>query len=254
MNNPYEQHPETIANIYRTKSICPTIWKYDEEDVRPNGEVNHEAKKQEFWINDECAFGYCEYCYGHRYNEWFIDKPTEAEVMDLILKQKVKCELSKKHKKKKYNEIINSGMENNGQLITLCIDQNYLQIPKLCGDIIAEIKKADYSCISGATAVIEIHGSDGKINPHIHISTKKIKNAGQIAQLFRRKFVKPKYQVYRVDVKELPYHAANDYVAGHKAEASSDDIANDRSWGKMASVIKDREYREQNNLDHIYHL
>lgn len=148
--------------------------------------------------------------------------------------------------------IINSGMENNGQLITLCIDQKYQQIPKLCGDIIAEIKKTDYSCISGATAVIEIHGSDGNINPHIHISTKKLKNAGATAQLFRRKFTKPKWQVYRVDVKDLPYQSACDYVAGHKAQGADDFI--DQSWGKMASVIKDREYREQNNLEHIYHL
>ena len=260
MNNPFETYPETIASIYRKRHVCPTRWAYAEENVRANGEVEPDARLEEYWINEECAYGYCEYCYGHRYNEWFIDKPTETEIKDMILREQIKCDLAKKQKKKHYNEILHSGAGNNGQLITLCIDKAYIQIPKLCGDIIAAIRKANYSVLCDATAVIEIHGKDGNYNPHLHLATKKIKNAGVVSQVFRRKFQNQKYQIYRVDVKDLPYQAASDYVEGIKigqgSEAGNDLYGEDEQIisGKMAAVDLDIAYRNKHALQHIYEI
>lgn len=239
--NPFETYPETIQKIYREKHKCPTIWKYDEKYINGSCEANVDTKKCEYWENEECALGYCEYCNGWRWNEYFQEKPTDEEINDLILKQLIKCEMAKKEKRKKRNEIIYGSNKNNGQLITLCIDKEYIQVPKLATEIISVIRSTDYQCISDSKAVIELYGENGW-NPHIHIVTKKLKQNGQLAQLFRRKFVKQKYQCYRVDVKDMPYESALAYVMGEK---ESD---------KIEMLEKDMEYRKKNNLQDVYDI
>jgi hypothetical protein len=152
-------------------------------------------------------------------------------------------DLAKKVKRKKYNELINGADKNNGQLITLCIDKDYKQVPKLAEEIISVIIKADYDCLLDAQATIELYGkSETELLPHIHIVTKKLKPDGAVAQLFRRKFQKDKYQVYRVDVKTLPYESAEAYVMGEKEGA------------KLAATAKDKAYRQANGLQDIYDL
>lgn len=249
MNNPWETYPETISTILRQKHICPTYWDYEAKDVRADGEVEPTAKKAEYWVNETCATDACEYCAGWRYNEWFTEKPTESEISEMLMKNTIKCDLAKKVKRKKKNGLLFSGTENDGQLISLSIDQKYIQIPKLCGDIIAEIRKTNYACLKDAQAVCEFYGGGkdnddgiGQWNPHIHIVTKKMENAGTVAQLLRRKFIKPKWQVYRVHIKEEPEACARKYVEGEKVDE------------KIEDTIKDRQYREDNGLSHIYDL
>lgn len=239
--NPFETYPEMIKEIYRKKHVCPSIWKYDEKYLNGTSEALPSTKQDEHWVNDECAAGYCEYCNGWRWNEWFQEKPTDEEINDLILKQIIKVEMAKKLKRKKKNEIIYGTNTNNGQLITLCIDKDYAQVPKLATEIISVIRSSDYQCIDGCKAVIELYGENGW-NPHIHLATKKLKQNGQVAQLFRRKFVKNKYQCYRVDVKELPYESALAYVMGEKE--------ND----KIEMLEKDMKYRKENKLLSIYDI
>nr|QNG41060.1 hypothetical protein [Pygoscelis antarcticus] len=243
MINPFETYPQTFAAILRKRHTCETVMLYCDDDIEPNGEPKLNAQKKEHWVREECAEGACEYCHGWQYNEWFQEKPTDPEVQELILKQQIKVDLAKKVKRKKYNELINGADKNNGQLITLCIDKGYQQVPKLAEEIISVIIKADYDCLLDAQATIELYGkSETELLPHVHIVTKKLKPDGAVAQLFRRKFVKDKYQVYRVDVKTLPYESAEAYVMGEKEGA------------KLAATAKDKEYRLKNNLQDIYDL
>ncbi|AXQ65805.1 MAG: putative replication initiation protein [Cressdnaviricota sp.] len=243
MNNPFETYPQTFADIYRKRHKCPTIMLYIDDDLEASGEAKLNATKKEHWVNDECASGACEYCHGWQYNEWFQEKPTDEQVRELILKQQIKCDLAKKVKRTKYNELIYGEEKNNAQLITLCIDKDYKQVPKLAEEIISVIIKANYECLRDAQAAIEVFGkSETELNPHIHIVTKKVKSPGAVAQVLRRKLQKDKYQVYRVDVKDMPYQAAYDYVAGNKEGA------------KLAATQKDKEYRSTHNLKDIYEL
>ena len=69
-----------------------------------------------------------------------------------------------------------------------------------------------------------------------------MKRNGVVAQNLRRKFQVPKYQIYRVDVKELPYNVAWDYVGGTKTDV------------KLAQSIKDIEWRKNNNIESLYEL
>jgi hypothetical protein len=243
MNNPFETYPQTFANIYRKRRKCPTVMLYCDEDKEPNGEPKLNAREKEHMVEEACVYGQCEYCHGWQYNEWFQEKPTEEEVAQLILKQQVKCDMAKKVKRKKYNELINGAEKNNGQLITLCINKGYIQVPKLAEDIISVIIKADYDCLLDAKATIELYGkSETELLPHLHIVTKKCKPDGAVAQVFRRKLQKEQWQVYRVDVKSLPYDAAENYVMGEKDDS------------KDKSLKKDKEYRLKNNLQDIYYL
>jgi hypothetical protein len=252
MSNPFETYPQTFAELYRKRHQCPTIMLYSEEDKDASGEPKLNARKQEHWVNEACAYGQCEYCHGYQYNEWFNEKPTEEEISSRILREQIKCDMAKKVKRKKYNEILNGADKNNGQLITLCIDKDYKQVPKLAEEIISVIIKAQYDCLLDSKATIELYGkSETELLPHIHILTKKLKPDGAVAQLFRRKFVKDKYQVYRVDVKTLPYESGEDYVMGHKGGGVDE---GDTSWNKMAAVIKDKEYRSIHNLKDIYDI
>jgi len=244
-DNPFLKHQDLLVKLLKAKHICPTCWEYEPKDIRPDGEPELNAVKQEYWVHEACAGGYCEYCYGARYNEYFEEKPTDAEVISLIRQKQLKTDRAALHLAKQYKKELYKDDEDNGQLITLCIDKDYKQIPKLCGDILAEIKQSNYGFMSEAKAVCEIHTEHG-IRPHIHIITKKIKKAGYVSQILRRKFQNPKYQIYRVDVKVLPYECGEDYVNGHKGGEStgSENL-------KEALMIKDREYREMNNMTHI---
>lgn len=242
MENPFETYAETISAMMRKRHVCKTYMAYEDQHVRADGEVEPWAKKSEFWVNNECATDACEYCSGWKYNEWFQEKPTESDIRELLMKHAIRCDMAKKVKRKKYNAILHNGEENNGQLITLAIDKEYKQMPKLCEDIINEVRKSNYACLHNAEAVCEFYGTDGDWNPHIHVVTKKVENAGKIAQLFRRKFIKPKWQVYRVHIKEEPYEAARKYVHHDKIEE------------KTEAMKKDKEYRSTHSLSDIYEI
>lgn len=244
--NVYDKHRDIITKLLRTRYICPTYFDYADEDREPDGEPKFGAKKKEYYRNEDCPH-WCEYCMGWRYNEFFYNdgnKPSEDEINEYILKEHIKCDLAEKEKRKKYNEILNNGdgEQHDGQLITLCIDKDYKQVPKLALEIISVIRNTNYSFIEDGYACVEVHGSDGAFNPHIHIVTKKVKRNGVVAQNLRRKFQVPKYQIYRVDVKELPYNIAWDYVGGTKTDV------------KLAQSIKDIEWRKENGIESLYEL
>lgn len=229
--NPFENYPELFEDVFMKKHECPTVTLWNEEE-----KTNHE-----YYTDELCINGCCEYCYGHRYNEWFAEKPTLEEVREYILRQKLKCDLAEKQKKNNEKKAMLK-IKDEDQLITICINQDYKQIPDLFRDIIAVIRDAKYSFLMDANAVCEVTGKNGKFNPHIHIHTRKIKRDGQVAQVLRRKLVNEKYQVYNIDVKSLPRKEAMDYVEGYK------------TGDKLEATAKDKEYREANNLDHIYEI
>lgn len=235
-HNPYENYPEMLKTILSKRHICPTIWKYEDSDKHPNGEIKAEAKKSEYWVNEACAHGYCEYCYGHRFNEWFLEKPTAQQIEEWILCQRIKSDLAEKVKRQEYRKMLHrQNPDAEGQLITLAIDKDYEQVPKLFLEIISVIRLANYDCLIDSIATLEINTENGK-RPHIHILTRKVKKPSYVAQMFRRKFIKDKYQVYRVDVTSLPYKAGLDYIHGEKTSK------------KQEYVQKDAEYKEKNNL------
>lgn len=242
-DNPFLKHQDLLVKLLKEKHHCPTTWQYDPKDIRPDGEAELNAVKREYWVNEECGGGYCEYCYGARYNEYFEEKPNEAEVMALIRQKQLKTDRAQIERDKDYKKELYNEDKNNGQLITLCIDKDYKQIPKLYGDIVAEIKKSNYGFLSEAKAVLEIHTENG-IRPHVHVLTKKIKKAGYVSQILRRKFQNDKYQIYRIDVKPLPYECGEDYVNGNKGEPSEGEY-------KFACVQKDRDYRMENKIENI---
>ena len=203
-DNPFLKHQDLLVKLFKEKHHCPTTWQYDPKDIRPDGEAELNAVKQEYWVNEECGGGYCEYCYGARYNEYFEEKPTMEQLIALLREKQLKTDRAQLIRDKEYKKELYGHDECDGQLITLCIDKDYKQIPKLYGDIVSQIKQANYGFMSEAKAVLEVHTEQG-IRPHIHIITKKIKKAGYVSQILRRKFQNDKYQIYRIDVKPLPY-------------------------------------------------
>lgn len=229
--NPFENFPDLFFDVFAKQHICPTVEVWDEK-LKQN---------VEYYTDELCINGCCEYCYGHRYNEWFAEKPTKEEVKELVLKQQLKCDLAQKHQKEKLRNA-KLDVQDQAQIITLCINKEYKQIPDLFRDIIDKIRAADYVFLYDCYAVCEVYGKDDNWNPHIHIVTKKVKRNGQIAQVLRRKFQNDKFQVYRVDVKPLPYKVGVDYLNAGKIAA------------KLEATEKDKEYREANNLDNIYFI
>ncbi|AXH74672.1 MAG: putative replication initiation protein [Circoviridae sp.] len=245
MNKPencWEKNQCLISDILRKKHICKTYWGYEDKDLEDNGEPKLDAKMVEYWANEACAGGYCEYCYGAQFNEFFTERPTETDIAEYIMLNSIKADVAKKEKRKKLINLKSKG-NNEGQLITLCIDHEYIQVPKLATEIISVIKSADYDCLLNAYATIELYGETKKWSPHLHIITRKVKKAGYIAQLFRRKFQKEKYQIYRVDVKDITYENGMNYVSGIK-----------ESPEKNEASEMDREYRNENSLENLYEI
>lgn len=242
-NNAWEKNPDLISEILKKRHICKTYWGYEDKDLGENGEPKLDAKMVEYWVKDECAGGYCEYCMGYSYNEYFQEKPSQSDINEVIMKGILKGDLAKKEKKKKLNNI--KLMDNKqGQLITLCIDKDYKQVPKLTEEVISVIKSADYDCLLDAHATIELYGVNKEFNPHLHIATRKVKKAGYVAQIFRRKFQKDKYQIYRVDVKDIhSYDSAMAYVGGYKDSPEKNEASE-----------MDREYRNENSLANLYEI
>lgn len=242
MNNPFETYPNTFAEIYRKRHKCETVMLYTDDDLEASGEAKLNAEKKEHWVNEACAEGWCEYCHGWQYNEWFQEKPTNEDVNELIMNQQLKCDLAKKVKRKKYMEKFNGEDKNNGQLITLCIDKDYKQVPKLAEEIISVIKETQYKDIIDGYAVIEVTGDDMEWNPHIHCVTKKVGKAGALAQVLRRKFINEKYQIYRVHIEPVKYERGLTYMEGDKID------------DKLPQVEADKKYRNDNKLKRLYNL
>jgi hypothetical protein len=126
----------------------------------------------------------------------------------------------------------------------MSIDKAYLQVPKLVEDIMAELKQTQYKDITDGLASIELWsgGNDESWNPHIHILTRKSCEPGALAQTLRRKFIKDKWQIYRINVVNTNYDNTIDYIDGVKEGA------------KLPYVEKDIKYRNENNLQHRYEL
>lgn len=229
--NPFENHPELFEQVFKAKHKCPTVEIYN-KDTNCNIE----------YLTDElCVNGCCEYCCGNRYNEWFATKPSDEAVRSLVLKMRIKSDMATKHNKKAYNKLLATAGDE-GQLVTLCIDKKYQKIPDLFLEIKSRIQEANYSCLCDAYIVLEVYGKDNNFNPHIHIITRKIKANSAVAQLLRRKFQNDKYQIYRVDVAARPYTCIDQYIQG------------DKQANKLGATAKDKEYREANNLMHVYKL
>lgn len=239
--NPYENHSIMMDEILRKKHKCKTFWGFEDKDRESNGEPKLNARMVEYYENDDCP-NYCEYCMGYSYNQYFQEKPTQTEINEVIMKNRLKGDIAINVKRKKYRDLQLDGSQE-GQLITLCIDKEYIQVPKLAEEIISVIRSSNYECLIDAVASIELYGKTQEFAPHIHLVTRKVKKAGYVAQLFRRKFQKDKYQIYRVDVKDLTYANGREYIYGVK-----------KCDNKNESTELDKIYRKANNLLDVYEI
>lgn len=191
-------------------------------------------------------------CLGGDWNEFFETKPTEAQLLtwieDFTIKGKLAREHAEKRRKQKY--CMSSPYS---QLITISIDQEYKQPIKAQYDILDRIRKANYKWMTDdATASFEYYGKDGKWNPHVHFSITKTEKPSTIAQALNRVFYetadkkrvkKWEYAIYsRVNCVDRPKETANNYIEGNKAD------------DKMASVDKDKKFREENGIPHIFKI
>lgn len=192
-------------------------------------------------------------CLGGDFNEFFKHRPTELELHQFIERLEVKGELAKEHARKRKQNLY-CEHSSDSQLITISIDQTYLQPIKAQYDILDRIRKSDYKWMTDdAIASFEYYGKDENWNPHVHLIITKTKKPSDIAQALNRVFYEKrnkktgkderveqwKYCIYaRVNCVDLTKEAANNYIHGDKAD------------DKMAAVDKDREYREKNGVPH----
>lgn len=233
--NPYDQNPSLFFDLFKKRHICPTYWSYAKET---------DKMKTEFMLEEDCINGCCSYCYGHDYNEMFAEKPTDEQVYKKIEECKVRCDVAARQRASARKAKLYEGDKHDGLFVTMSIDKAYLQIPKLCEDIMAELKQTQYKDITDGLASLELWsgGNDESWNPHIHILTRKSCEPGALAQTLRRKFVKDKWQIYRINVVNTNYNNTIDYIDGVKEGA------------KLPYVEKDIKYRNENNLAHRYEL
>lgn len=180
-----------------------------------------------------------------RWNDIFVKEPTDYEIQQYLMKLDGKNAKQAQYQKNLYNQIIND--EVMACLGTISIDQDYKQVPKLIGDIVALLKRTSWQWEDEFVARAEFYSDvDGKWNPHIHILNKRNLAHGvppsKIKQALEKKLKGDKYQVYRIDCCARPFTAGENYINGLKKTE------------KQENVEKDRQYRLENNIDEIYYL
>ncbi len=195
----------------------------------------------------ECEdLGECKY--GTDFNELFKKRPTEMEIHDLQEWLHIKGNLAQQEAQKRRARLFAKHNEE-GQLISIMLDQKYKQIPELMGDILNELKSYKMITENDGIASVEIEG-EGGWNPHIHVAIKKTKAPSLVAQPLYLKFVKDKhgnkrekYQCYRISVDPMPYGAAAKYVYGEKSDPE-----------KLEKCKKDEAWRIENGMKAVYHI
>lgn len=141
-------------------------------------------------------------------------------------------------------ELEKSNGTNKTHLITLSIDQEMPRekVASLQLEVITIIREANYKCLSNAKARFEYFSGDQlEWNPHIHVFTDAIGNAGSVAQQFRRKLKKIP-EVYRVHGTTKTGAIHFDYIMGNKRK------------DKEEAVQKDAEFRKKYGVLEIYNL
>lgn len=186
--------------------------------------------------------------YGSDFNEIYKTKPTDTQIEELQDYLYVKGQLAEREKEKRRSALFNKYNEE-GQLITISIDQEYKQPAKLMGDILNELKSYKFITDYDALACCEVNGENG-YNPHIHVAVRKSKAPSSVAQPLRLKFVadkngvrREKWQCYRVQVETMPYGSASKYCYGEKTSPE-----------KMIACEKDEKWRMENGIKNIYQI
>ena len=190
-----------------------------------------------------------------RWNSTFETKPTTREVTDWVnYVWNIKNEQSKKAKEERNREQMKAHAPElvKGMLITMSIDQRLprKEINKIyCEKILTEMSKIalckTYDYLAGRALRFEFwtEGKDGKPhwNPHLHINVETVTTKGKIAQPLHRKFAKPIWKIYNVEVTHGTAQRLQMYVEdGDKAD------------NKIDYVEMDNEYKRQNNIEEVY--
>jgi hypothetical protein len=124
-----------------------------------------------------------------------------------------------------------------------------------CEIYVNEMRKSNYKFIVNGKMSFEFHTEMGW-NPHIHIYTETDKQIGAIAQVLRRKFVeKSKWKIWNIDVKAGTAENQEGYVHARSACSSNpEENTVIKKDDKMEFVMKDNEFRQQNNIQNSYDI
>ena len=248
--NPFITRTDMMREIIAEKQECPN-----------GGLTGHRLQK--CWVDgtlrNVCENAAdCEYCNGTKWNDIFQKQPTEAEVNEYLNLLMLKTENAERIKKTDMIQQKNGG--NDAVLLTMSLDKEYKQIPRLINDIYATLRKSNYKWLDSGIATCEFYSSNGW-NPHIHIvwqrkaettiQPKEMKKTLYNKFLYKKYGTKKveidpakkaKYQIYNLDFKLLPYESGVDYVSQVKQES------------KLENCKKDTIYRLENGLRHIEYL
>lgn len=202
--------------------------------------------------DSECVGG-CK-C-GTNWNEFFQDKPTEAEAEEwakqFYLKGLRAKQIAEDRKRNLFAE-----QQEAGQIITINFDHERhteQQIRDIMMDCIANIRMTGYKWMDkDAIACLEFYSHTSPHapkNPHIHLATKRMLDkvgrpikATSIAQILRRKFSNLE-AVYGVNGQERTWEIARNYVDGSCVSKSP---GGDK-WGYTEQDIT---YRLMHDLPH----
>ncbi len=124
-----------------------------------------------------------------------------------------------------------------------------------CEIYVNEMKKSNYKFITNGKMSFEFHTQNGW-NPHIHIYTETDKQIGAIAQVLRRKFMdKSKWKIWNIDVKAGTSEHQEGYVhARSLCDSRADENTVIKCDDKKEFVLKDTEFRQQNNIKNSYDI
>lgn len=183
-----------------------------------------------------------------RWNTKFEAKPTMLEAEEWvhrvwtiggIVAKRKKAERLAKLTKEIAPEMVKS------KLITFMIDQQKTITKQYCEALVDELRLTSqyesYKYLRGSTVRFEFYTKGDKFNPHLHFNCETSMKNGQIAQLLKRKFVKDKWNIYRINAVERTADITENYI-----------IDANKTSEKMPSVEKDNEFKKANNIEEVY--
>lgn len=201
------------------------------------------------------------------WNAFFEKKPSTAQLIDWLDINEIKCDNNTILRKQRLTRKKHGSLE--CYLITLSFDKcgkmlnggfgngelvyDNIRIRENMMKALDTFRNVEYKWSIDPIAVCEFNTKTG-FNPHIHIVCKKnyessMKCSG-IQQACQRKFQKEykgrknkvNYEIYNVNVRQLPVTAGEDYVNGLKQD------------NKQEYLDKDKRYREEFGYDNLYYL
>jgi len=200
------------------------------------------------------------------FNHLFEFEPTNEQAMDWVNQTwfipNKKADL---YKAKRMNKLLKDEDPNliKSRIITLQFDKkNHKEMCEsstfnraFCEIYVNEMRKSNYKFITNGKMSFEFYTQMGW-NPHIHIYTETDKQIGAIAQVLRRKFVeKSKWKIWNIDVKAGTAENQEGYVHARSACSSNpEENTVIKKDDKMEFVMKDNEFRQQNNIQNSYDI